>query len=162
MAVQKHESKRNKAVEQVVENTEVKPTDTQVVAAMTNDPLLSEHQVEFGGKVYTLVDLSYDDYMKFLVLLQPFLESVVMKLADRSSPINVGDIVRHCGESLPHLVYLSLKQVDEDIDILKIKEIAKTPFKLVPVVVKQIEKNQMIKEFSDFFVQMLPMVKSIG
>lgn len=137
-------------------------TTKQITAAVTNDPEFSEHEIEFGGKTYKLVDLPYDDYIKFLALLQPFLEALTSKLISGSmSDIGFGDLIKHCGDALPKMAYYALKQVDEDITESYIKQVGKTPFRIAPVVLKQIEKNNVIGDISDFFVQILPLIQNI-
>ena len=64
----KKNTKKSEALqEEVMNNTEI--TELEKVAALTNDPMLSEHEILFGDKIYKLIDLPYDDYMKFLVML---------------------------------------------------------------------------------------------
>lgn len=140
-------------------NKTVELTEQQIVAAATNDPDFSAVEVEFGGKTYKLIDMAYDDYIKFLALLRPFLEALASRVSGTNPDINVSDLITHCGEAIPKMAYLALKQVDEDITVEYIKQVGKTPFRIAPVVLKQVEKNNIIQDVADFFVQILPMMK---
>jgi len=145
------------------EMPETELTQSQIVGAALNDPEFSEHEVEFGGVKYKLVDLPYEDYVKFLALLQPFLEAMISKVMGGNKSVeSVGDLITHCADAIPQMAHLALRQVDPDMTVSRIKEIGKTPFRIAPVVIKQIENNNVIKDISDFFVQILPLMGQVG
>lgn len=147
----------------VVEETP-KITTLDLVRAATNDPALSTISVTLGDKDYPVVDLPYDAYIRFLALLQPLLEVFASKLTGGLSGSSTGalsaaSIIQYCSSSLPEMALIVVEQTDPDITIEQVKVLGKTPFKLAAIVIKQIEANKMITEISDFFVQLLPLMK---
>lgn len=141
-------------------------SDTQKIAAMTNDPALSDHKVKLGDREFTLVDLPYDDYMTFIAHLQPFLEFVGGKLSgglvksqESSALEQAGGLIKYCASALPEMVHICLRQTEPDITISDIKVLAKSPIPMTNVVFAQINKNRMLEEFSELFIQALPLLR---
>jgi hypothetical protein len=144
--------------------TEVAPSLTQqeIVRAAFNDPSLSENEVKLGDRTFKIIDLDYDSYNLFLVKLQPilglFASSVVPQLAGSAGNITADQIIKYCADDLPEMARLSLSQTEPDITVDEIKKLAKSPFKLAAVVLKQIDQNKMIEEISTFFGAILPLI----
>lgn len=141
----------------------------EIVRAMTNDPALSERQVVLGDRTFTVVDLAYDDYCEFLALFQPLLEAIASKFAARKgiavmepeTPLSVQGILKYCKRELPEMAALVCKATDASITATDVKALESSPLKLVTVVLAQVEQNKMIKDITDFFVQILPLVKAV-
>jgi hypothetical protein len=121
-----------------------------IVMAVKND---SEEEYEFGGKKFKLLDLSYDSYIEFLLLLTPLIEQIFDQ--EPNSKTDVRALIAGLGKSLPRMVYLMLYPQDPEVTEEWIKEKAKTPYVLVEIAMKQVTKNKMIAEFADFFVSMM-------
>jgi len=136
---------------------------------MTNDAALSERSFDLGGREFKVVDLAYDDYVKFLALLQPLLESVATKIAAykglvptadaADTPITAAGVLKYCVKELPELVCIVCRATDPTVTVDEVKALGKNPFKLAGVVLTQIDHNKIIKDIGDFFVQMLPLLK---
>lgn len=155
-------------VEEEVEVEQVL-NDREIIRAATNHPDLADDFIVLGTepntRTFPIVDLPYDDYTRFLVLLQPVIQLAAGKLASITgmqitSPINIMDVIKECADSLPELATIVCQQSDRTISIEDVKVLGKTPFKLAEVVIKQIERNRMIGDISDFFVQILPLMRT--
>jgi hypothetical protein len=139
-------------------------TSEDIVAAATNSPALAKDSFVLNGKTYKVVDLDYDSYMEFLLLLQPLLEVVLKIYSGSGSPINlpstlsIADILKNCLHNLPQMVLLICRQTDLKVTMKQIKQPGNTPFTLAEIVMKQIVKNNMIKEFTSFFGQIAPLM----
>jgi|SRR6185437_436649 len=147
-------------------------TKTDIIRAATNNPVLSTSQFTLGDKVYTIVDLAYDDYLAFLSMLQPLIEQLVKGVSGRrgislngidiSTPgISAANIIAYCSENLPKMAQIVCKATDPDITIEKIKADAKNPFKLAEVVLAQVIQNNIIKDFASFFQSVLPLLTQV-
>lgn len=145
--------------------TITKPAVTQldIVRAATNDPALAKDTATLGDRTFPLVDLPYDDYIRFLALLQPLLETLTSQLA-RTAGIGTGlasilspnALVKYCAESLPEMVCIICEQTDPTITVSEVKRLGKTPFALATIVLLQVQQNRIIADITDFFVQILP------
>lgn len=142
-------------------------TQTEIVRAFTNTPVLAKNQVVLGDRTFPIVDLPYDDYLVFFSLLSP-LFNVVAGLGVFSGM--VGDVVedmtpqsllKYCGQELPQLAQICLKQSDPTITVEDVKKIS-NPFKLATVVLKQIEQNNMLVDIKDFFELTLPLMQKLS
>lgn len=154
-----------------------KLTNADVTAAATNSPALAG-TFTFGGRSFPVLDLDYDSYLEFMAYLQPLLEGVAGKFAKMRGitlpdGINLpsleeggfGMIMKFCKKDLPEMTALVCnqeaihnEQLDKKVTTAWIKKNAKTPFELVGIVMKQIDKNKMITDFANFFVQIFPMI----
>jgi hypothetical protein len=146
-------------------------TTVQITTAALNDPALSPDEFKLGDRVFKVVDLSYDDYMKFITLLSPLIDSIFGKLARRAPSIpgvtlapdtdqfSVKQLFQYCGSTLPEMAALVCKASDPEIAVDEIKLLAKTPFKLADVILLQMERNNILKDFADFFARILPLMK---
>jgi hypothetical protein len=149
--------------------TEKTLTEREVIRAATNDPSLSDRTVTLGGRTFKVVDLEYDNYLKFLALLQPLLESVASKVAsmrgitieNSSGTMNVSGMISYCGQSLPEMVRIVLSATEPDITIEEVKQLGKTPFKMAEIVLAQVDQNNIIKDISDFFAQSLRLLSAV-
>lgn len=141
-----------------------------IAEAATNEPSLSPDEFLLGEKTYKVVHLSYDDYVAFIAYIQPFFDAIVGKLGDKigaSIPgINIGKsldasvILKFCGNSLPEMTRLVIKQTVPSITVDQIKHTpGVTPFTLATIVMQQVIKNNMVKDFATFFVQMAPLFR---
>lgn len=143
-------------------------TEQEIIRAATNDAALSNSEVTLGDRTFKIVDLEYDDYVIFITKLAPLLKAIAGGLAsshginvgDKSSQIDAVSIVEYCSADIPELARIVCKQTEPSITVKEVKQLGKTPFKLASVVLKQIEQNRIIADISDFFVQMLPLLKT--
>jgi len=146
------------------------PTSLEVARAVTNDPALALYEFTLGDRQFKVVDLEYDDLCEFTAYLEPFLGSVVSKVAsmrgaNMPSGMDAAELINKCGKILPEMVKLICRQTDPDITTEQVKKLGKSPFKLASIVVAQIKQNRMVSEIADFFGQMLPLLSqglSIG
>lgn len=149
---------------------EVVLTEAQILEAATNSPVLSPDEFQLGDKTFKLVYLPYDDYVQFLGHLQPVLEALVNKKAEKagiaipgidlSASLNPSSILKFCSSSLPEMVRLICKQTDAKITTADIKTLARSPFALATIVLKQVSKNEVLKDFTSFFAQVTPLFRT--
>jgi len=149
---------------------EVPPiTKEQIVAAVTNAPELSPDEFQLGDGTFKVVFLPYNDYVTFLGYLQPFLSTLIVKKAvtekvsipgiDLGISADANTLITFCIRSLPEMVRLIAKQTVPDITVEEIKLRAQNPFVLAGIVMQQIAKNNMIRDFALFFRQVTPLLK---
>ena len=139
------------------------PTKMEIVRGFTNSPNLSPSEFTFGDRVLKVVDLKYDNYLRFLTLLGPMIEVMFGSVAtsfgmsaSQADAVNPQAIIKHLAYSLPELTCIVCNQTDESITVTECKSVLKSPFKMAEIVLKQIEQNKIIAEFADFFKQALP------
>jgi hypothetical protein len=141
-------------------------TEAQKVRAAVNDPA---DKFTLGGRVFNIVDLPYDDYLRFIVLLEPLLKGIVGAATSSisipgmefsASTLSASSIASFCGESLPEMVRIICSQTEPDITAKEVKTLGKNPFQLAKVVMKQVAQNGLIKDFTDFFGQILPLIQT--
>jgi hypothetical protein len=157
-----------------------KLTNAQVVAAATNSPALADDTFTFGGRTFPILHLDYDSYLEFMAYLQPLLEGVASKFA-RAKGVSLpgidlpsleeggfGLLMKFCKKDLPEMAALVCNQqarqnekAEDKVTPEWVKKNARTPFELVAIVMKQIDKNKMISDFADFFVQIFPMMNAL-
>jgi hypothetical protein len=145
-----------------MEENKTQLSEKEIARAVSNDPALSEVSFELGDRTFKIVDLAYDDYLAFLAELQPLVEAMfgsVMSSGSSLGELSAQSILKYCGRSLPEMVRIVCRQTDPDITTDEVKRLAKSPFKLAWVVLKQVEQNNMVKEFADFFGSIVPLVQ---
>jgi hypothetical protein len=141
-------------------------SNLEIARAATNDPALSAVSFNLGDRSFKIVDLAYDDYVKFLALLAPLLESVAKKflvrdvLAVEGESVSVADLFKYCVDGLPEMVCIVCSQTDPTIKVDDVKRLGKNPINLARIVLLQIQQNNVIKDIGDFFVQTLPLMKA--
>lgn len=146
-------------------------TPQQISEAATNNPALSPDEFKLGETTFKIVHLPYDDYVSFIAYLQPFLDAITSKMADKvkiSVPgLDIGKaidgtlLIKFCGTSLPEMARLICKQTYPNITVDQIKKDAGTPFILANIVLQQVIKNGMLRDFASFFAQIAPLFKSL-
>jgi hypothetical protein len=130
-------------------------------------------QFQLGERVFEIHDLSYDAYIAFIAYLTPLIEHVVQKIAGgqgvsipgielNNSLFSASNILSLCSKELPEMVHLMCLESDPDITIAEVKKLAKRPTVLVTAIMKQIKQNEMIKDFADFFAQVLSVLKPLA
>jgi hypothetical protein len=142
----------------------------EMVRAALNAPELSEREFKLGDKVYKVIDLEYDDYLMFVELLTPLFEMLQNRANEAISVPDIAltpeagldfkAVLKYCKNDLPELVRIICRQTDPDITVEQIKK-AGNPIKLANIVLQQILQNNMIQEFADFFVQMIPLMRAV-
>lgn len=138
-------------------------TNEAVAQVVSNDPITSDIEVKLGARTFKLIDLPYDDYVTFTAYLEPLLKAVASGVMGGGAfegigSVSASDIARYCSDTLPQMVQICLRQTDPRMTVDEVKRLGKTPFKLVPIVVKQMERNNIIHEITDFFELMLPLM----
>jgi len=144
--------------------------EKEVLRAATNSPTLSDDSFVFAGKTYKIVDLSYDSYITFVSLLKPILEGIFSKVAPASiaksmelpQNIDIYKLLGYCTDQLPELVRIILAQTEPNVTLGFVKENHKSPFNLATIVMKQIIRNGIIKDFTDFFEQAAPLLANLN
>lgn len=148
--------KQVKEVEEKVVDTKL--DDRMIAEAATNNSVLVKEEVTFGDppQTFKIKYLPYDDQIVFLTLLSPVFEGLLSRVGATvaTDTLSVQKIMLLCKESLPELGRLILKQTKPDITIEEVKVLCQSPFKICELITFQIEKNNLIGEFSSFF-QML-------
>lgn len=141
------------------------PTPTEIVRAATNDPSLSTSSFTLGDKVFPVVDLPYDDYIKFFAYLQPLIEKFagavtgISFTSSQTDDLSVSGLIRYCSESLPEMVRLMCVQTDPSVTAEDVKKSVRSPFKLASIVMVQVKANKIIEDMTDFFEQIVPLLK---
>lgn len=144
-------------------------TQRDVTRAAVNLPA---GQFALGERIFDIHDLSYDSYIAFIAYLTPLIEHVVQKIAGGQGVVIPGidlstslfsatNILSLCGKELPEMVQLMCKESDPTITVEEVKALAKRPTVLVSAIIKQIKQNEMIKDFADFFAQVLSVMKPL-
>lgn len=131
---------------------------------------LKPNEFILGGKKFEVGDLDYDSYESFLGLLQPLADTVVKNLIsgagvnvsglDIRGTFSAAQIIASCGRNLPELARLICKNTEPDITTDEVKRLAKTPFILAEVVLKQVVHSGMLTDILQFFNHMLPLLKT--
>ena len=158
-------------------------TNAEIVAEATNAPALSKDQFVLGERTFTVVSLGYRQYLQFVSKLEPILKSVASKVKDSVLPergnavhvpgliltgmssIDASALLSFCSEDLPAMVQIVCnmeklaadKNAKDLVTVDWIEDVAEDPFVLIDIVLRQINKNQMISKFASFFAQLLPM-----
>jgi len=143
-------------------------TDAQKTRAAVNDP--ADHFI-LGGRTFKIVDLPYDDYLRFILLMEPLVQMLVQSASQSgkvsipgmeldTSSISAMGLARYCGDSLPEMVRIICSQTEPEITVEEIKKLGRNPFVLAKIVILQVSQNGIIRDFTDFFAQILPLFKT--
>ena len=152
-------------IKQVKELEEVKTslTSQMIAEAATNDSVLVKEEVVLGEppQTFKIKYLPYDDQIVFLTLLSPVFEDLLSRVGATVNvdPLNFQKILLLCKESLPELGKLILKQSKPEITIEEVKVLCESPFKICELVLIQINKNNLIGQFSSFFPMLGTMMR---
>lgn len=143
-------------------------TDTQQQhpkPELIHDAVRNEYHKFFslGDRQFDLKDLAYDDYLEFIDLARPIIESVADSLnvvADNAGgsevkldPLGLDfqKLIKLAGHELPRMAWICCKQSDPKISIADVKRLARRPYPLLEVVLLQVQHNKLIEELQDFF-----------
>lgn len=133
---------------------------------------LAAGEFTLGDRVFPIKDLSYDAYITFLGYLTPLIEVVVQRVTGQAniplpgidlepSLFSPSNILSACSKQLPEMVQIICAASDPTITVDDVKALGKKPTVLASAVLQQITQNGMIKDFSDFFAQVLSVVKPL-
>lgn len=133
---------------------------------------LPANEFLLGDRTFYIKDLPYDSYIAFISYLTPLVEAVVSRMVGnsgvsipgielQSSAFSAAKVLQLCAKELPEMVRLICRETDPDITVETIKELAKKPTALVAIVLKQIDQNGIIKDFADFFGQVVAVMKPL-
>lgn len=141
-----------------------KITNIEIARAATNDPALATTSVKLGERDFPLMDMPYEDNVKFLAFLQPLLESVAGRMSGVSVDTGLASagLMKYCAEHLPEMACMVCKQSDPSITVEEVKRLGKSPVRLASVVAAQMQHDRTINDIVDFFKQMLPLLKMTG
>jgi hypothetical protein len=163
-----------KTTVEVINETPTSPviTEREKIRAATNDPALASDQFQLGERAFPIVDLPYDDYLLFVSHLQPVIEAMVNKVAqkkgislpgiDLRADFNTNLLLNMCGKTLPEMVCIMCRQSDPGMTVKEVKDLGRKPTVLAVAVMKQIKQNGIIKDFVDFFQHLMPLAKGIS
>lgn len=138
-------------------------TDKEKIRAAVNLPA---DQFQLGDRVFEIKDLPYDDYITFVAYVSPLIDSLVSRIA-ANAPVAIPglqlsgttfsalSILTLCKDALPKMVCIMCRQTDPSITEDEVKKLAKRPVVLANAVIKQMQQNGIIKDFTDFFGQMV-------
>lgn len=143
------------------------------VFAATNDPSLAPDKFKLGDRTFKVVHLRYDDYIKFLSLLKPFIDGLGKAVAAKAGmqipgitlvpdKLDASMLMDFCLAELPEMVRIVCAQTDPNVTVEQVKEWAGDPFTLCAIVLKQIALNNMIGKIASFFATMLPLLTRMG
>jgi hypothetical protein len=153
--------------------TEQAPSDQptlmrqEIVAAATNSPALAPDSFMLGDRDFKILYLDYDRNVEFTELMEPLLKGLLAVVASKSkvtipgidipaTGINLSSLMTFLKKSLPQMAALSCQMSDKTITEKWVRENATDPYQLARIAMQQIEKNQMLNKFLDFFAQTLP------
>lgn len=143
-------------------STEPNLTSHDIVRAATNDPAMSTASFKLGERSFPIVDLPYDDYIKFLAFLQPLFDAFATALSGRGSvgdTLTASDLLKYCASSLPEMVLLMCRQTDKDMTADEVKRLGRNPFVLANAVLAQVTHNSVIEDIKSFFEQITAMMR---
>jgi hypothetical protein len=146
-------------------------TSEQIHNAVRNE--YPDKSFQLGDRTFPVKDLSYDDYLEFCDLARPIIESVVgivdLSMADGKSDVefnpaglDFNQIIKLAGKELPRMAWICCRQSDPNITIDEVKRLARRPMALLTVVLAQVQHNQMVQEFVDFFQSLAQRVSGLA
>lgn len=144
-------------------------TQEQIVGATLNTPELSQHAITLNGRTFKVIDLEYDSYMKFTLFLKPLFNEILSKAKSAQesgntsvgfsiADINLDKVFGMFEETLPQMALIVLQATEPSMTLEECKNICKTPFKMLEVVLLQISKNNIIEDFTSFFPQLARLI----
>jgi hypothetical protein len=155
-------------------------TKSDITQAATNSPSLSKDEFKLGDRTFKIIDLGYDDYLEFTGSLSPLFEGIMSKFFVKAgvevpglkvlpeSGFSISFLMQFCKNELLNMTALicNMQAVATGDDSLKvtpewIKKNTKSPWQLGQIVLQQIERNGIINDFADFFVQALPLIMAV-
>jgi hypothetical protein len=124
-----------------------------------------------GDRTFELKDLPYDDYVEFVGYVSPLIDTLINRVAVKNTlgipgidinPSKLGSehVLAFCKAELPKMVRLVCRQTDPNITEDDIKALAGRPTVLANIVMLQMGHNGIIKDFTDFFGQMVATLKT--
>lgn len=149
------------------------PSEREIIFAATNEPALAPDEFKLGDRTFKVMNLKYDDYIKFLGYLRPFLEGIgqalvaskgiqVPNININGPSFNIDTLLTFCINDLPEMARIVCKQTDPTVTAEQIKEWAGEPFTLCEIILRQVARNNMIGQFASFFGQLLPILMRMG
>lgn len=119
-----------------------------------------------NSKTFQLKNLSYDAYVEFCSLARPILITLGngLDMGNKGgefslefNPLNLDfeKLIEIAGKELPRMAWLCCRQSDPKIKLEEVKELGYRPQNLLLVVLQQIKHNDLVKEFADFFPQLV-------
>jgi hypothetical protein len=147
----------------------VELTEEQIVAATTNSPEMSPYEITLGSgdttRTFKIIDLEYDDYMKFTLFLKPLFNEILSKAKKAREAgetginfsiedIDLDKVFSMFETTLPAMALIVLVNTDPTITVTDCKHLCRTPFKMLEVVLAQVAKNNIIEDFTSFFPQL--------
>lgn len=143
-------------------------TDKDILQGAVNSPALAADEFQLGDRTFKVLDLGYDDYVQFLFFVKPIFEALgkAVTLSPTQVPdidlgagiLSITNIMDFCLKDLPEMCRIVCAQTAPEITVTEVKALARNPMKMTEVVLKQIVRNNMIKDFTSFFHQILALM----
>lgn len=157
-------------------------SEEQIIAEATAAPELSKDEFKLGDRTFKVVSLKYRQYLSFVSKLEPVLKALGSKMKsglsqarESSTQVSVPGIVlqsldgldtsyimKFCADEIPAMVEIvcnmGISDPTQHITKEWVEDVAESPFELLDIVLKQINKNKMIVQFASFFAQLLPIL----
>lgn len=133
-----------------------------ITFAATNAPSMSDLVGKIGDVEYPVLHLPYKDYLEFLGGLEPMLKGLgvgILSGEPMEGAMSIAALLKSCGEAIPTMACIVCRQTRPETTVEELVSGKATPFDLAKLVLLQIERNNMIKDIADFFVQSLRLVK---
>ena len=139
------------------------PSNEDKIRAAVNAPA---SKFVLGEREFEIKDLPYDDYLEFVGLVTPLIDTLINRVKVKNAAhipgidldvktISAANILEFCGSSLPKMAALICRQTDPSITEEDVKKLAGRPTALANVVMQQMAQNGIIQDFTDFFGQMV-------
>lgn len=123
-----------------------------------------------GDRTFEIKDLPYDDYIAFVGYISPLIDTLINRVAVKNAlglpgididptQLNTLHVLSMCKDTLPKMVTLMCNQTDKDVTEAEVKRLAGRPTVLANAVMLQMHQNGIIKDFTDFFGQMVKTLK---
>jgi hypothetical protein len=155
-------------------DAEETPVPAPVAApAVTEQTAVTPEGFNFGGRDFKLLPLDYGSFLDFNIFLYPLLEGIASKflaakgvslpgieVPELDGPNIANYFLKFCRKELPEMVCIVCNQMPGDAKVTPdwVKLNAKSPFELAKIVMLQVSKNNMLSEFADFFLHLLPVM----
>jgi hypothetical protein len=125
------------------------------------------------SRTFERKDLGYDEYIEFCELARPIIAAVSGAMDINSvggevqigfNPIGLdyGELLKLAGKELPKMAWLCCHASDPKIKVDDIKRLGRRPLVLLEVVLAQIQHNQIVQEFADFFPRIAKALENLA
>lgn len=162
---------RIKEVVEEIKKEEPILTEKEIMEGVTNNQIFNPDEVVLNNKIYKIKHLEYDDFTVFTSYFEPMVRKVLVGLNNVKNTsekgetkkisiadLDVIDLIKSCGDNLPYMGQIILKQTDPNITLEETKKVCGDPFTICELVLLQMNKNRMVEKFSTFFPQLMSLM----